>query len=117
MRKSRISSYLSEMEIPGMGMRVDVADDSSVESLFSDIHESFGSPIILINNAGITRDNLLMRMKVDEWQCVVDTNLNSMFRVTKLCLKGMTKIAGQNYQYFISGWCKWKRRANKLCCL
>ena len=74
-----------------MGMRVDVADDSSVESLFSDIHESFGSPMILINNAGITRDNLLMRMKVDEWQSVVDTNLNSMFRVTKLCLKGMTK--------------------------
>ena len=88
---SRISSYLSEMEIPGMGMRVDVADDSSVESLFSDIHESFGSPMILVNNAGITRDNLLMRMKVDEWQSVVDTNLNSMFRVTKLCLKGMTK--------------------------
>ena len=112
---SRISSYLGEMEIPGMGMRVDVADDSSVESLFSDIHESFGSPMILVNNAGITRDNLLMRMKVDEWQSVVDTNLNSMFRVTKLCLKGMTKALGQNYQYFISGWCKWKRRTNKLC--
>ena len=47
--------------------------------------------MILVNNAGITRDNLLMRMKVDEWQSVVDTNLNSMFRVTKLCLKGMTK--------------------------
>ena len=88
---SRISSYLSEMEIPGMGMRVDVADDSSVESLFWHIHESFVSPMILVNNAGITRDNLLMRMKVDEWQSVVDTNLNSMFRVTKLCLKGMTK--------------------------
>ena len=46
---------------------------------------------MLVNNAGITRDNLLMRMKVDEWHSVIDTNLNSMFRVTKLCLKGMTK--------------------------
>ena len=87
----RISSYLSGMKIPGMGMKVDVADDSSVESLFLDINKEFGSPTVLINNAGITRDNLLMRMKLDEWHEVVDTNLNSMFRVTKLCLKGMTK--------------------------
>ena len=87
----RISSYLSGMKIPGMGMKVDVADDSSVESLFLDINKEFGSPTVLINNAGITRDNLLMRMKLDEWHGVVDTNLNSMFRVTKLCLKGMTK--------------------------
>ena len=88
---TRISSYLSGMKIPGMGMKVDVADDSSVESLFLEINKDFGSPTVLINNAGITRDNLLMRMKLDEWQSVVDTNLNSMFRVTKLCLKGMTK--------------------------
>jgi len=88
---ARISSYLSGMEISGMGMMVNVADDSSVESLFSDIIANFGSPAVLVNNAGITRDNLLMRMKLDEWQSVVDTNLNSMFRVTKLCLKGMTK--------------------------
>ena len=88
---TRISSYLNGMKIPGMGMKVDVADDSSVESLFLDINKEFGSPTVLINNAGITRDNLLMRMKLDEWHGVVDTNLNSMFRVTKLCLKGMTK--------------------------
>ena len=88
---TRISSYLSGMEIPGMGMSVDVADDSSVESLLSGIYENFGSPTVLVNNAGITRDNLLLRMKSEEWRSVVDTNLNSMFRVTKLCLKGMTK--------------------------
>ena len=88
---ARISGYLGGMEVPGMGMMVNVVDDSSVERLFSDIITNFGSPAVLVNNAGITRDNLLMRMKVDEWQSVVDTNLNSMFRVTKLCLKGMTK--------------------------
>tara|TARA_Y100001970_G_scaffold133688_1_gene164710 strand:+ start:1284 stop:2033 length:750 start_codon:yes stop_codon:yes gene_type:complete len=88
---TRISSYLSGMAIPGIGMKVDVADDLSVESLFSDINKSFGPPTVLVNNAGITRDNLLMRMKLNEWQSVVDTNLNSMFRVTKSCLKGMTK--------------------------
>ena len=79
---TRISSYLSGMEIPGIGMRVDVADDSSVESLFSDINESFGSPTVLVNNAGITRDNILMRMKLDEWHSVVDTNLNSCLLYT-----------------------------------
>ena len=88
---SKISSYLENMRIPGVGMAVDVADDRSVEKLLTEINEKFGSPTVLINNAGITRDNLLMRMKLDEWHSVIDTNLNSMFRVTKLCLKGMTK--------------------------
>tara|TARA_B100001029_G_C15021495_1_gene430853 strand:- start:74 stop:820 length:747 start_codon:yes stop_codon:yes gene_type:complete len=88
---NRISSYLEDMNVPGIGMTVDVADDESVESLLGEINEKFGTPSVLVNNAGITRDNLLMRMKVDEWHGVIDTNLNSMFRVTKLCLKGMTK--------------------------
>ena len=88
---SKISSYLENMRIPGVGMAVDVADDRSVEKLLEEINEKFGTPTVLINNAGITRDNLLMRMKLDEWHSVIDTNLNSMFRVTKLCLKGMTK--------------------------
>ena len=70
---------------------MNVADAQSVERLLGEINEKFGSPTVLINNAGITRDNLLMRMKVDEWHGVIDTNLNSMFRVTKLCLKGMTR--------------------------
>ena len=88
---SKISSYLENMKIPGAGMAADVADDRSVEQLLAGINEEFGAPTVLINNAGITRDNLLMRMKLDEWHSVIDTNLNSMFRVTKLCLKGMTK--------------------------
>ena len=88
---NKISRYLEDMKVPGTGMTVDVADDESVENLLGEISEKFGTPAVLVNNAGITRDNLLMRMKVDEWHSVIDTNLNSMFRVTKLCLKGMTK--------------------------
>ena len=88
---NKISRYLEDMKVPGTGMTVDVADDESVEKLLGEINEKFGTPAVLVNNAGITRDNLLMRMKVDEWHNVIDTNLNSMFRVTKLCLKGMTK--------------------------
>ena len=88
---NKISRYLEDMKVPGTGMTVDVADDESVEKLLDEINEKFGAPAVLVNNAGITRDNLLMRMKVDEWHSVIDTNLNSMFRVTKLCLKGMTK--------------------------
>ena len=88
---NKISRYFEDMKVPGIGMTVDVADDESVENLLGEISEKFGTPAVLVNNAGITRDNLLMRMKVDEWHSVIDTNLNSMFRVTKLCLKGMTK--------------------------
>ena len=88
---NKISRYLEDMKVPGTGMTVDVADDESVEKLLGEINLKFGTPAVLVNNAGITRDNLLMRMKVDEWHSVIDTNLNSMFRVTKLCLKGMTK--------------------------
>ena len=70
---------------------MDVAEGESIERLFSNISEKFKEPTILVNNAGITKDNLLMRMKDDEWQSVIDTNLGSMFRVTKLCLRAMTK--------------------------
>ena len=76
---NKISRYLEDMKVPGTGMTVDVADDESVEKLLGEINEKFGTPAVLVNNAGITRDNLLMRMKVDEWHSVIDTNLNSMF--------------------------------------
>jgi 3-oxoacyl-[acyl-carrier protein] reductase len=57
----------------------------------STIKARFGAPLILVNNAGITRDNILMRMKAEEWDSVVDTNLSSVFRLSKACLRGMTK--------------------------
>jgi 3-oxoacyl-[acyl-carrier protein] reductase len=86
-----ISSNLSEAGIKGTGMVLDVADSSSVESVLAAVQEQFGVVAILVNNAGITRDNLLMRMKDDEWDSVLNTNLNSIYRVAKGCLRGMTK--------------------------
>lgn len=86
-----ISAYLQEAGIKGKGYAANVADDNSVSELLAAISEEFGLPTVLINNAGITRDNLLMRMKADEWDDVMQTNLGSMYRVCKACLKGMTK--------------------------
>ena len=87
----QISEYLELKNADGVGMELDVSEGESIERLFSSISEKFKEPTILVNNAGITKDNLLMRMKDDEWQSVIDTNLGSMFRVTKLCLRAMTK--------------------------
>ena len=86
-----ISEYLKVKKADGVGMELDVSAGESIERLFSNIREKFKEPTILVNNAGITKDNLLMRMKDDEWQSVIDINLGSMFRVTKLCLRAMTK--------------------------
>ena len=88
---NNISQYLAEAGLQGRGLVLDVASDQSVSECVSAIDEEFGKPVILVNNAGITRDNLLLRMKADEWSAVIDTNLNAMYRVCKACLKGMTK--------------------------
>jgi 3-oxoacyl-[acyl-carrier protein] reductase len=86
-----ISAYLAEAGNPGCGMKLDVADSDSVATVLAAITERFGSPLVLVNNAGITRDNILMRMKSDEWDDVIDTNLNALYRVSKACVRGMTK--------------------------
>ena len=75
----------------GRGIVLDVADPDSVAAAVKDVQSNEGSPTILINNAGITRDNLLMRMKQDEWDDVVATNLTGMFSFCKACLRGMMK--------------------------
>jgi 3-oxoacyl-[acyl-carrier protein] reductase len=75
----------------GLGLCLDVTDPASVDAAMSAIQACFSTPSILVNNAGITRDNLLMRMKDEEWQTVIDTNLNSVFRLSKACLRGMMK--------------------------
>ena len=87
----RITEYLQAAGNAGCGMTLNVADDDSVASVIKAIGEQFGAPLILVNNAGITRDNILMRMKADEWSDVIDTNLNALYRVSKACLRGMTK--------------------------
>jgi 3-oxoacyl-[acyl-carrier protein] reductase len=87
----RISDYLQDAGITGKGYAANVADDESVTALMQAVANDFAAPTVLVNNAGITRDNLLMRMKGDEWSEVIDTNLGSMYRVCKACMKAMTK--------------------------
>ena len=86
-----ITAALTEVGNAGTGMILNVSDPDSVADTLKAIVEAYGAPAILVNNAGITRDNLLMRMKSDEWDDVVNTNMSSIFRMSKGCLRGMTK--------------------------
>lgn len=86
-----ISALFKEAGIEGVGMMLNVADSESVETVVKAIGEQYGAPSVLINNAGITKDNIMLRMKDDEWYDVIDTNLNSLYRLSKACLRGMTK--------------------------
>ena len=78
-------------ELGGHGRKLDVADGEQVEALIEAIGKEFGAVSILVNNAGITRDNLLMRMKEEDWQAIIDTNLTSVFRTSKAVMRGMMK--------------------------
>jgi 3-oxoacyl-[acyl-carrier protein] reductase len=86
-----ISTFCEQNNLKGYGIVLNVADPVSVEKGIDSITEAVGVPVILINNAGITRDNLLMRMKDEEWSAVLETNLTGVFRVTKACVRGMLK--------------------------
>ncbi|MFT4520202.1 MAG: 3-oxoacyl-[acyl-carrier protein] reductase [Halioglobus sp.] len=86
-----ISSYLAGAQNAGCGMKLNVADQESVTTVLKAIGEQFSAPLVVVNNAGITRDNILMRMKEDEWSDVMDTNLSALYRVSKASLRGMTK--------------------------
>jgi 3-oxoacyl-[acyl-carrier protein] reductase len=86
-----ISQRFAEQGVQGEGMCLDVADDESVEQVVKAIADKYGAVTVLVNNAGITRDNLLMRMKPEDWNSVVDTNLTSVYRVAKACLRAMMK--------------------------
>jgi 3-oxoacyl-[acyl-carrier protein] reductase len=88
---SAISARFAEKGITGIGMALNVNDAQAVDAAVKHISAEYGAPTILINNAGITRDNLMMRMKDEEWSEVIDTNLTAVFRVSKACLRGMTK--------------------------
>ncbi|MBD0785151.1 3-oxoacyl-ACP reductase FabG [Vibrio sp. Y2-5] len=83
-----ISAYLGDN---GKGLALNVTDAESIETVLKAINDEFGAIDILVNNAGITRDNLLMRMKDDEWSDILDTNLTSIFRMSKAVLRGMMK--------------------------
>jgi len=87
----KISAYLAENGIKGSGLMLNVTDPEAVDGLIETVNRDFGAPSILVNNAGITRDNLLMRMKEEEWEDIIATNLTSVFRLSKACLRGMMK--------------------------
>ena len=87
----KIQARFDERSVSGKGMALDVRSTEQVEAVLAAINESFGAPLIVVNNAGITRDNIMMRMKADEWQDVIDTNLNSAYRVVRACVRNMTK--------------------------
>jgi 3-oxoacyl-[acyl-carrier protein] reductase len=86
-----ITAALAENGVRGTGMVLDVTDADSITAFFKAVQDEYGSPTVLVNNAGITRDNLMMRMKDDEWDAVISTNLSSAFRMSKACLRGMMK--------------------------
>ena len=86
-----ISKMLVDNQISGKGIVLDVKDNDQIASLGEDIKKDFGSIDILVNNAGITRDNILLRMKEDEWEDIINTNLSSIYKMSKLVLRGMIK--------------------------
>ncbi|HJL66651.1 MAG: 3-oxoacyl-ACP reductase FabG [Arenicellales bacterium] len=86
-----ISNTLLENQIEGQGMVLNVTDPDSLAAVIEQMKESFGMPLVVVNNAGITRDNLLIRMKDEDWDALMETNLKSVYRVSKACLRSMTK--------------------------
>ena len=86
-----IQKALEAAGIPGWGAVLDVTDGPACEALIGEVEKRFGPVSILVNNAGITRDNLAMRMKEDEWDAVINTNLKAVFRLSKLVIRGMMK--------------------------
>jgi len=86
-----IQKVFDEAGIKGCGMPLNVTDAAACEAAIGDIEKKFGTVAVLVNNAGITRDNLALRMKDDEWDAVIDTNLKSVFRLSRLVMRGMMK--------------------------
>ena len=87
----QITARFVERNFVGQGMVLNVNDVASISLLLKEVEENFGAPTVLVNNAGITKDNILLRMKEDEWSDVVNTNLNAVFRLSKACVRAMTK--------------------------
>ena len=86
-----ISKVFAEKNISGKGMKLNVTDNEQISELVKTVKEDFKSIDILVNNAGITRDNILLRMKEDEWEDIINTNLSSIYKMSKSVLRGMIK--------------------------
>ena len=111
-----ISHYLKEAEIKGDGMILNVNDAAQIESILKTVHEKFGDVAILVNNAGITRDNLLIRMKDEEWDDIMETDLKSVFRLSRGVLRRHDESSLRaHYQYFFGGRFYRQFRAGELC--
>lgn len=87
----KITARFKEKGLKGQGMMLNVTDVESVANVMAAIKEAYGVPVILVNNAGITKDNLLMRMSEEEWFDVINTNLSAVYRLSKACMRGMMK--------------------------
>ena len=87
----KIGAYLEQAGVKGAGVVLEVREAAQVDAVLGAVEKDFGVPTILVNNAGITRDNLAMRMKDEEWDAVIDTNLKSVFRLCKAVMRGMMK--------------------------
>ena len=88
---AKISAYLADAGVKGKGIALDVCNVAQTDLVLADIAKEFGAITILVNNAGITRDNLSMRMGDDEWDSVIDTNLKAVFRLSRGVMRGMMK--------------------------
>ncbi|SHE21389.1 3-oxoacyl-[acyl-carrier protein] reductase [Bathymodiolus brooksi thiotrophic gill symbiont] len=86
-----ISNTLNEKRVTGIGMTLNVTNNEKISEVIQSIVDTYGTIDILVNNAGITRDNLLMRMKEDEWEDIINTNLSSVYKMSKAVLRGMMK--------------------------
>ena len=86
-----ISRHFAENNITGQGMVLNVTDGNNITEIIGNINKNFGSVDILVNNAGITRDNIVMRMKVEEWDDIINTNLSSVYKMSKAVLRDMVK--------------------------
>lgn len=86
-----IRDYLAAQGLEGTGQTLDVTVPGAIEAFMEALSESHGTPSVLVNNAGITRDNLLMRMKDEEWEAILATNLTSVFKLSRACMRGMMK--------------------------
>jgi len=91
---AKISDVLKEHNVDGRGVMLDVNSNDSIAAVLGEMEKAGGMPTILVNNAGITRDNLLLRMTEEEWDAILNTNLKSVYRMTKACLRAMTKARG-----------------------
>ncbi|QLG88510.1 3-oxoacyl-ACP reductase FabG [Chitinibacter bivalviorum] len=86
-----ISAYLKEAGATGIGLRLNVTEDGACDAIVAQIEKEFGAIAVLVNNAGITRDNLLMRMKDEEWDAIMDTNLKPVYKLSKAVMRNMMK--------------------------